>query len=295
MRNALAAVCVFTTVALMPRPAAAWGYAGHKFIMRHAIELLPPELKPLFDSMADDVVSHVIDPDLWRNVGWEDDPNHFLDFGSKEYGAYPFDALPRDYDKALEKFGRDTLKRNGELPWRLAEEFGNLRRTFEEFRRGSPYTTSDIMLFSAVLSHYVQDAHQPFHATDNYDGRETGNDGIHSRFERDLIERFASRLTLTPAAPQPVTNPRDMAFATLLNSYQQVDSILAADTAAAAGRDTYDDAYFEAFFAKVKPVLERQLSAAISMTAGAIIGAWEAAGRPAVRLTDDRTPQRIRR
>ncbi len=81
MRNALAAVCVFTTVALMPRPAAAWGFAGHQFIMRRAIELLPPELKPFFESMADDVVSHVIDPDLWRNVGWDDDPNHFLDFG----------------------------------------------------------------------------------------------------------------------------------------------------------------------------------------------------------------------
>ena len=73
--------------------------------MRQAIELLPPELKPFFDQFKDEVVLRVTDPDLWRNVGWEDDPNHFLDFGVTEYGAYPFEALPREYGAALEKFG----------------------------------------------------------------------------------------------------------------------------------------------------------------------------------------------
>ncbi len=57
------------------------------------------------------------------------------------------------------------------------------------------------MLFSAVASHYMQDAHQPFHASINYDGQLTGNNGIHARFERDLVERFESRLTIAPAPP----------------------------------------------------------------------------------------------
>ena len=55
----------------------------------------------------------VVDPDLWRNVGWEEDPNHFVDFGVPELGPYPFAALPREYGAALEKFGMATLKRNG--------------------------------------------------------------------------------------------------------------------------------------------------------------------------------------
>ena len=73
---------------------------------------------------------------------------------------------------------------------------GNLRRAFGDFPRNAPYTVSDTVLFSSVAAHYMQDAHQPFHATDNYDGVATGQRGIHARFERDLIERFASRLRL---------------------------------------------------------------------------------------------------
>jgi len=280
---------------LRPAPAAAWGFAAHRLIMREAIKLLPAELKPLFEQQRDEVVLRVVDPDLWRNVNWPEDPNHFLDFGVKEYGAYPFTDLPREYGAALAKFGSTVLDRNGRLPWRLAEMTGHLRRSFEEFPRNAPYTISNTILYAAVSAHYTQDAFQPFHATDNYDGAATGQRGIHSRFERDLIERYASRLVLKPAAFQPVTEPRDAAFDALLASFKLVDPILKADREAAGGRDKYDDAYFENFFVKVKPILEERLSSAISMTAGVIAGAWAQAGRPAVRLNEARPTQSIDR
>jgi hypothetical protein len=294
MRNRLLASCAFVLVVFTPASAFAWGFAAHKLIMRRAIEILPPELKPFFDRFKDEVVLRVVDPDLWRNVGWEDDPNHFLDFGVREYGAYPFQALPREYGAALEKFGETTLRRYGLLPWREAEEFGNLRRAFDEFKRDSPYTISDVVLFSSVAAHYMQDAHQPFHATDNFDGAQTGNNGIHARFERDLIERFESRLTLMPAAPKPTTSARDAAFDALLASYLLVDPILKADTEAIAGKDAYDDEYFEKFFTKTKAILEERLSAAITATASMIVGAWDQAGRPVVRLNDARPVQKVR-
>lgn len=294
MGKRLLAVCACVVVTLAPEPAFAWGFAAHQLIMRRAIELLPRELSPFFDRFKDEIVAHVVDPDLWRNLGWPDDPNHFLDFGVAEYGKYPFEALPRDYDAALEKFGKATLERNGLLPWREQEMFGNLRRAFAEFPKNAPYTTSNVMLFSAVASHYLQDAHQPFHATDNYDGGATGNNGIHARFERDLIERFASRLKLMPAAPMPMTSARNAAFDALIASYQLVDQVLRADREAIAGKDIYDDEYYEKFFTTVQPVLERQLSAAITATASMIIGAWDQAGRPALRLTDARPPQKVR-
>jgi hypothetical protein len=293
MGRAFVALVAATLMTVMPARADAWGFAGHKLIMRQAIELLPPELRPFFERFKEEVVIRSTDPDLWRNAGWDDSPNHFLDFGVREYGAYPFTALPRDIGAAIEKFGMPTVKRNGMLPWRFAEEYGQLRRAFEGFRRSAAYTTSDTMFFAAIAAHYIQDAHQPFHATDNYDGRTSGNSGIHARFERDLIERFESRLRLSPAAPVAMTKPRDLAFDTLLASHQLVAAILKADTDAAAGKQVYDDAYFEAFFVKVQPILERRLSAAISSTAGLIIGAWQEAGRPALRLTDARPPRRV--
>ena len=294
MRKAVVALCALAAVAAAPSPAFAWGFAGHRYIMRSAIDLLPPPLKPFFERFREEVVTRAIDPDTWRNVGFEDDPNHFVDFGDPLLGPYPFAGLPREYGAALEKFGSRDLRRLGQLPWRAAEEFGNLRRAFEGFSKEAPYAVTDTVLFSAVLSHYVQDAHQPFHASNNYDGQLTGNDGIHARFERDLVERFQGRLVLKPAAPMPITNPRDAMFDVLLAGYKLVDPILKADKDAVGRKETYDDGYYEAFFASVRPVLEQRLAEAITATAGIIVGAWEQAGRPALRTEDARPVQRVR-
>jgi hypothetical protein len=295
MRKASLVVAAVLVASLVPSPALAWGSAAHRYIMGRAIDLLPPELKPFFDHYREEIVARSIDPDLWRNIGWEDDPNHFVDFGMKELGPYPFNELPREYGAALEKFGQAALNRIGRLPWREAEEFGNLRRGFEGFKRDAAYAPGDVVLFAGVASHYIQDAHQPLHASDNYDGQLTGNTGVHARFERDLFEKFLPRLTVNPAPPTPIANARDAAFDALLASYKLVDAILKADTEAVAGKDVYDDDYFEKFFARVQPVLERRLADSITATAGVIIGAWEQAGRPVLKLEGARPTQKVKK
>jgi hypothetical protein len=295
MRYALRVAAVLLVASLTPSAAFAWGFAGHRLIMRRAIELLPPELKPFFDHYRDELVVRAVDPDLWRTAGWDDDPNHFMDFGAKEYGAYPFKDLPRDFDAAVEKFGTVTVRRNGMLPWRANEMFGNLRRTFESFKRGSAYGPNDLVLYTAVLGHYMQDANQPFHATNNFDGQLTGNNGIHARFERDLVERYESRLTIKATAPKPILNARDAAFDTLLASYSLVDRILQADTEAVAGKDVYDDDYFEKFFARVRPVLEQRLADSVTATLSVIVGAWERAGRPMLAIEGARPLEQVKK
>src|SRR6266542_1795416 len=294
MRKASLVSIVVVAASLTPSPALAWGFVAHRYIMTRAIDLLPPDLKPFFTHYRDEIVARVVDPDLWRNAGWEDDPHHFLNFGAREFGEYPFTELPREYGAAIERFGMATLNRLGMLPWREAEEFGNLRRAFEGFKRESAYGPSDVVLFAPVASHYIQDAHQPFHATNNYDGQLTGNQGIHARFERDLIERFQSRLTVNPAPASGIRNARDAAFDALISSYQFVDSILKADTEAVAAKDVYDDDYFEKFFTKVRPILEKRLAESITATAGVIIGAWQAAGEPMLKLQGGRPLEKVK-
>lgn len=295
MRKASIVAALVVAAALAPAPALAWGTDAHRYIMSRAIDLLPAELKPFFEHYRTELVVRTVDPDTWRLMGWEDDPNHFIDFGMKELGAFPFAELPREYDAALQKFGADTMKRVGHLPWREAEMFGNMRRAFEGFATGAPYAGSNVVLFAGAAAHYIQDAHQPLHASVNYDGRLTGNDGIHSRFERDLFERFESRLSVNPPRPVPIRNPRDTAFDVLLASYQLVDAILAADNEAVADNDEYNDAYYEAFFAKVRPVLERRIGDSISATAGLIVGAWELAGKPVPTIKPARPVQKVRK
>jgi len=293
MRKASVVVVVALIACAAPPPAAAWGTAAHRHIMARAIDLLPVELKPFFLQHRDELVMRVIDPDLFRVLGWEEDPNHFVNFGAKELGEYPFKELPREYGAAIEKFGMATLRRNGLLPWRQQEEFGNLRRAFEGFTRET-YGPGNAVLFAAVMSHYVQDAHQPLHASVNYDGQMTGNNGIHARFETALFERFQSRLTIRPAPPTPILNSRDAAFDALLSSYELVDPILKADEAARQGKETYDDEYFERLFTTVRPILEQRLGEAITATAGLIMGAWQQAGKPVLKPAGPRPPQKIK-
>jgi hypothetical protein len=278
----------------VPAPAFAWGAAAHRYIMGRAIDLLPAEIKPFFDRSRDELVLRVNDPDTWRVAGWEDGPNHFVDFGRPDLGPYPFAALPRDYGAAVEKFGLDALKRIGMLPWREAEEFGNLRRAFDGFKRSTIYAPSDTVLFAAVASHYIQDAHMPLHASNNSDGQLTGQTGLHARFETTLFERYQSKLTINPAPIASIANPRDAAFDTLLASHQLVERLLQADREAAVGRDSYDDVYFERFFVKARPILEQQIAASISATSALIRGAWEAAGRPVLRASVTPPVQRVR-
>ena len=294
MRKTIVAAAL-AAASMWPSSSYAWGVSAHRYIMRRAIELLPPPIKPFFEANRDELVVRVVDPDLWRSVGWDEDPNHFVDFGAKEYGDYPFKELPREYDAALEKFGMATLKRNGLLPWREAEEFGNLRRAMQSFGRDAAFARMETVLFAAVAAHYIQDAHQPLHATNNYDGQLTGQQGVHARFESALFERHESKLTIAPPPVKAIIAPRDTAFDVLLASYRLVDNVLAADKAAVAGKEEYDDDYFDKFFAGVKPILEQRLAESISATAGLIVGAWERAGRPTLKLQSPRPIQKVRK
>lgn len=294
MQQTIAAVIVGALLLFAPSPSLAWGAAAHRYIMAQAIERLPPELKTFFDAHKAELVVRIVDPDLWRVVGWEEDQNHFVNFGVPEFGSYPFAALPREYGAALEKFGQATLKRDGLLPWREAEEFGELRRAFEGFARDAPRAPGDAVLFAAVASHYIQDAHQPLHAINNYDGQLSGQRGVHARFETVLFERFQNRMVVQPSPRPPITNARDAAFDALLESYRLVDQVLKADKEASEGKETYDDEYFDRFFTRVRPILERRLAESIAATASLIAGAWELAGKPPVRAQVARPLERVR-
>ena len=182
-------------------PAGAWGGGGHRLILDRAIALLPPELRAAFDAERAMLLAHASDPDLWRIAGFDDEaPRHFLDMDA--YGPPPFSALPRDLGAAIERFGPETVTKNGLLPWRAAEMRGRLLRAFEAHKSGQRYGLGNAVYLTAVLAHYVADAHQPFHAVLNYDGQLTNQHGIHARFEDELPTRFGARLDVQRPRPR---------------------------------------------------------------------------------------------
>lgn len=290
MRKVSLVVLTLVSLAGLPLPASAWGFEAHKFVMGRVISLLPPEIRPFFERYQASLVEHSIDPDLWRTAGWlEEPPRHFLDMDA--YGPYPFAQMPRVYEDAVKRYGSDFVRKNGTLPWRAEEFYGKL---VEAFTQKASYSRENIRFFSSVLAHYVADAHVPFHAALNYDGQLTGQWGLHARFESELFERYRSRLRIAPRPVAPVPEAREFMFQTLLTSFPLVQRVLDADKAAIAGRDTYDDSYFNAFFLKAGPILEERLSDSIAGTASIITAAWVEAGRPALPVNPPRTPRRVR-
>ena len=291
MRTRLVVGVTLLVVLCAPRPAAAWGIEVHKFIMARAIALLPSEIRPYFQKYQAGVVEHSGDPDLWRTVGWiEEPPRHFVDMDA--YGPYPFSELPHEYDEAIKRYGAEFVLKNGTLPWRAEEMY---KKLVEAFTQKAPYSRENIRLFASVVSHYVADAHQPFHAALNYDGQLTGQWGIHSRFESELFARYEAKVHLSPNIPGAIGQPREFVFAALTTSFSFVQPLLDADKAAVGTREFYDDEYFDRFFAGAKPILEKRLSESIGAVAGFIRDAWVEAGRPAVPVTVTTSPRRVRR
>jgi len=294
-----AALLLTLLLVLAPRPAHAWGFSAHQFIMDRAIALLPAELRPFFEQHRAEVVERAIDPDIWIIAGWEEErPHHFVDMDSPGFGQYPFSELPRDYTAALAKFGAAKMRDAGTVPWTAEETYGSLRRAFEAYpRRGGfgPNAHLDVILFSAWLAHYTSDSHVPLHAVANYDGQLTQQWGLHARWESTMFERYLGRLTIAPQAMAPVKDPRTFLFDALLQDTQLVPALLKSDLDAIGNRDVYDDAYYEAFFASNRAVMERRLDDSIAAVAAMITGAWEAAGKPNMLVNPPAQPQRRRR
>ena len=291
MGRVIAVVIVLLSL-ILPARLGAWGFPAHRFIMDRAISGLPDGIRPFYERNRTFLIEYSVVPDLLRNLDVADEPpRHFLDMDA--YGEYPFDALPRGYDEAVRTFGQEKITENGLLPWRAAEIYDRLVRAFERAGRQENYSLDDIKLMSAVLGHYVADAHVPFHAVLNYDGQLTGQRGIHSRFESQLFERMEGSLALPAGTMPPVRDARGFMFETLLKSSTYTEALLAADRRATDGLTEYDDVYFERWSRDAGPVLTQRVADAIAATVAMFTGAWEQAGRPALPLEVTRRPAKI--
>lgn len=264
-------------------PLDAWGFAGHRLVTVKATHTLPRELRPLFEGNAAWLAEHALDPDLWRATQPAEGPNHYLDCDA--FGSYPFDAIPMDEQAHLARHGQKA-RQKGRVPWRVAEAYRDL---VGAWRTGLP---ADVLRQAATLAHYVEDAHVPLHASDNYDGQLTGQAGLHARWEADLVERFERQLEaqVQPASATRVDDPVALVFTRLRESFSAVEALLAADRDCRETRDyadtpqddRYDDAYYTCFYGHEQARLVARLTAS-SETLGALwLSAWQDAGRPAL-------------
>jgi hypothetical protein len=283
----------------MPAGLSAWSLDVHRFITARAIEGLPSDLRPFYTAQSKFITEHAIDPDLWRVVGLkndrgEEDPNHYLHLDGLDESR-PFTNVPRTWDAYIARYGVERATANGRLPWRTEEVYQLLVAKFRDVPRGVAYAADNAAYLSAVLAHYVEDAHVPFHAVASYDGQATNQRGIHARFEGELVLRQRDTMKLPPVTIRSVGKITDFVFDRLLESEALAAPVLAADRAATEGREFYDDGYYAAFEKGAGSIAQRRVADAASSVASVIVAAWTEAGKPALLVKADVTPARIRR
>lgn len=275
MRNLV--LSLLASLALAPT-VYAWGGVGHTYVAKLAIDSLPPSsLKQLLAQNAEWYATASSHPDRWRNRPENAEaPRHFLDGERFGFGT-DLSKIPQDFAAVQKVRNYTQLRSDGMNPWTVNRIYKLLVIALKEKR------WDDVLVQSAYLSHYVGDAHVPFHASENYDGQLSvpSQKGIHARFESVMLEKSIAYSELRPGAPVRITNPISDSFTTLQASINEVAPILAADKAAqAAAGDTQSDAYWSAFTTAAKPIAIKRLELGGRTLAGYLQSAWIEAGRP---------------
>ena len=196
-----------------------WGFFAHRKINQLAVYLLPPEMLVLFKPNQDFITEHATAPDQRRYAIAEEGPRHYIDID--HYGKYPFSELPRKWDDAVAKYGRDTLMTYGIVPWHVQVVLGRLTSAFRE------KNFSRILVLSAELGHYIADAHVPLHASSNHNGQLTDQKGIHAFWESRIPELSAEKnYDFFIGKAEYIKDPGAFIWARVLESAAESDSVL---------------------------------------------------------------------
>ncbi|MGA2082183.1 MAG: S1/P1 nuclease [Holophaga sp.] len=256
-----------------------WGSKGHEIAAAAALRDLPAVLAPRFQGQEETLAAHVNDPDRWRESDPNEGPRHYLD--SEPYGGP--DAVPRDIQAARAQLGEDEFQRDGQVPWVIQDRVRDLAGAFQG---GDP---DQAAFQAAILCHYVGDLCVPLHTTENHDGEQTGQKGVHHRWESGLVSRLGD---WQPEARTPVLGPDPLLapWAWLRDSYALVATVLSDDAAASnAGAGAWAGAapeleresrYWQVFERLEEPRVKEQLTLAGQRTAQMILLAWNLAGQP---------------
>lgn len=183
-----------------------------------AVFTLPPDMIGFYKLNIEYIETHSVDPDKRRNVVPDEAPRHYIDID--RYGDHPFDSIPTHWNDAVKKYGEDSLKAHGIVPWHIQVMLGRLTNAFKD------KNIELIMHYSADLGHYVADAHVPLHVTQNYNGQLTNQAGIHGFWESRLPELFGEEYDYMVGRCHYIEKPLDETWKIIKASYAAHDSVL---------------------------------------------------------------------
>lgn len=275
----------------VPERSTAWGFHGHKRINRVAIFTLPPEMFGFYKDHIEFLTEHAVDPDKRRYAVKGEAECHFIDIDHYAVGGIdPFEAVPRGWYKAVEKYTEDTLHAYGIVPWHIQIMKLKLQRAFEA------KNVDLILKYSADLGHYIGDAHVPLHTTENYNGQMTGQRGIHGLWESRLVEINMEEYDYFVGKSQYLEKPLDFTWNAVQQSHFALDSVLrfekeltnafpsdrkyAYEQRGNTTIQTYSHDFSQAYHKMLNGMVERRMKNAIIAVGSFWYTAWVDAGQP---------------
>ncbi len=199
----------------------AWGGRGHDTICESATQLIENKDLKHFLVTRTHIMGHLCNvPDIsWKSSGEsrkEGDPTHYLD---AEVLPMPAKDIPLDLGKIIADFnGKKRANRDeafksvphdmGTLWWRADQFYRRAtgeKASFEkaalpdkkqEQEETNEFNKAVYNFFVnlGIMGHFVGDASQPFHLSDDYDGYGKGHGGIHSHYEEGAVAMLDENL-----------------------------------------------------------------------------------------------------
>jgi hypothetical protein len=277
-----------------------WGIVGHERINNAAVMALPKPLQTFFYNHIDFITQESTVPDLRKSVlsDKSEGPRHYFDM--ENFGAK--DSFPKTMEAAKKKYEEKFLAKNGTLPWYIQEMMGKLTKAFKEKRK------TEILFIAADLGHYIADAHMPLHTSDNHDGQNTNQKGIHSLWESRLPELFVKDYKFNVEQGKYIENVDQATWNIIFDTHSLVEPLLAIDkklrTATPEnkmyvmdeagkvvknkyGGVLYSDEYAGKLHTALDGMVEKQMKKAITATASFWYTAWVNAGKPDLSNLDN--------
>ena len=275
-----------------------WGFYAHQKINYYATFLLPPQMMVLYKPNINFITEHAIDPDKRRYIVADEGPRHYIDID--HYGAYPYISLPHKWKEAVAKFGEDSLKMYGIVPWHIQVMLNRLTAAFKE------KNFTKIMKNSAELGHYIADSHVPLHANSNHNGQFTHQRGIHGFWESRVPELLAEKeFDFFIGKADYIADPLSFTWARVVESGKAADSVLTFERELTKqfGTDKkyafenrngvllrqYSSAFTIAFNKKLNGMVERRMRQSIYAVASFWYTAWVNAGQPDLKSLSTQT------
>ena len=250
-----------------------WGNVGHRIINGKSTLSFPPDMGFLL-YWTDGLVQHGSDADYRKSSDPSEENKHYIDIDNfPEFISTG--QLPQDFNSLVAIHGYDFMMQQGILPWAIIETADSLTAAFRN------YQWDRAMLLAADLGHYVGDAHMPLHITKNYNGQYSNQNGVHSRYESALIDRYYQEIVYNGNSAAYIPDVSNYVFNMIYANYVYVDSVLIADrNATAFAGNSWSDDYYNKFWQLSKSFTIQLFNSASNKLASLICTCWINAGSP---------------